>query len=108
MMARGRIRPSKPASILGLIVGIGLVLFGVAVGIPTFGAFGVLWTIVAIVITAYSAVNAFTKQGIAEQVVEFDEQTVEERLRRLEDLKRAGVLSDVEYQEQRRRIITEL
>ena len=115
MTSRGRVRPSKPASILSMIVGIALVLFGVLIAIPTFGGFGVVWTIIALAITVFAAINAFTTRGVAEQVVEFDERmpsesrmSVEERLRRLEELRRSGVVSDNEYQEQRRRIITEL
>lgn len=115
MTSRGRVRPSKPAAILGVVIGIVLVIFGLAVGIQTFGGFGVVWTIIALAITVFNAINAFTTRGVAEQVVEFDERTpsdrgisVEERLRRLEELRRSGVVSDNEYQEQRRRIIAEL
>lgn len=116
-MARGRVRPSKPASVLGLIVGIGFVIFGLSgFGGSDFGAFGALWLVVALGITVMSAINVFTKSGVAEQVVEFDAppppsaapESVEQRLARLEQLRRTGAVSTEEYQQQRARIIGDL
>ncbi len=118
-MARGRIRPSKPASVFSMIVGIVFVFIGVAVVIPEFDGFGVLWTLMALGIAVVSAINVFTSRGVAQEVVEFDMPTqsmpgaprrepVEERLRELEQLKSRGLLSDVEFQEQRKRILGDL
>ncbi len=116
MRARGRVRPSKPASIWGMIVGAALVIFGLTVGISQFGAFGVVWTLFAVGITVMSAINAFSSRGIAQEVVEFDvpeqrgprPESVEQRLARLDDMRRGGLIREDEYQEQRRRILGDL
>ena len=52
-MARKRVtyRPSKAGSALGGVVGGLFVLIGLFVAIPTFGLFGVLWTLIAVGIT---------------------------------------------------------
>lgn len=101
---------------MSMIVGAVLVAFGLSMGISEFGAFGVLWTLLALGFTVAAAINAFTARGIAQEVVEFDvpapdgrhAESVEERLERLEDMKRGGLLRDDEYQEQRRRILGDL
>lgn len=108
---RGRIRPSKPASILSMIVGIVFVFIGLAVVIPEFGGFGYLWTLMALGIAVFSAINTFTAHGVSQEVVEFDaapEESIEMRLEKLEKLKSQGMLSEAEYREQRNRILTEL
>lgn len=118
-MPRARIRPSKPASVFTMVVGIALVVVGVSAVVPEFGAFGLLWTLVALGITVFSAINAFTTRGVAGEVVEFDPSTqptpeprrrdsVEDRLSRLEQLRRRGLLSDAEFHEQRNRILADL
>ena len=121
MRGRGRVRPSKPMSALGLIVGIVFVCIGVFVAIPGAGAFGVFWTLIALAITGYHAVNLFSERGVAHEVVEFDtspsarsEPSVppttspEQRLTLLEELKRKGLPNDEEYEEQRKRILDDL
>ena len=116
MRVRGRVRPSKPMSAIGLIIGIGFVCIGVFAAIPNVGAFGVFWTFIALAITGYHAVNLFSKNGVAEEVVDFDtsmqpdsassrEEPLEHRLARLDTLKRQGLVSDREYEEQRKRIL---
>ncbi|XTP35522.1 SHOCT domain-containing protein [Mycobacterium sp. TJFP1] len=101
-----------------MIVGVAFIFIGVSMVIPEFGSFGVLWTLVALGITVYSAINVFTARGVAQEVVEFDSPTqwhgaprgesIEARLRELEELRGRGVLSEAEYQQQRNRILTEL
>lgn len=99
---------------MGFVVGVILVLFGVAVAVPNFGGFGVIWTIAALGITVFMAINAFTSRGLSERVIEFDTPTpsapasIEERLTKLDELKKSGLVSETEYREQRMRIISEL
>ena len=116
MRGRGRIRPSKPASVVGMIAGIVFVIVGLFVVIPNAGIFGVVWTLFAVIGTIYSAANVFSEEGISHEVVEFDsdisnikdEDGVESRLETLESLKQKGLINDKEYQEQREKILKEL
>ena len=119
MRAQGSIRPGKPVSAMGFVVGIVFVGIGLVVVIPETGAFGVLWTFVAIAITAYHGYNLFSERGAALGVVDFEttqspgfaapaELSPEQRLARLDDLKTRGLVSEQEYSEQRKRILDEL
>jgi hypothetical protein len=131
MRTRGKIKPSKASSAFGLILGTVFLGLGLFVLIPIFGLFGVVWTGIALVITAFSAVNVFSDQGIATEVYEFESKpsrtpkasessttppppkafphkTVEERLQSLDELKRKGLITPDEHQAQRQRILNEL
>ncbi|HEY3394080.1 MAG TPA: hypothetical protein VGK58_15310 [Lacipirellulaceae bacterium] len=50
-MARIRVKPSRSQAALAMVVGIAFVGFGLFVGIPTFGVFGIVWTLVAVAMT---------------------------------------------------------
>ena len=119
MRATGQVRPSKPASAIGMIVGAVFVGIGVFVVIPGAGLFGVLWTLLALVGTGYHAANVFSEQGVAHEVVEFDTSSQagrqasataspEQRLSKLDKLKQQGLVSEEEYTEQRTRILDDL
>ena len=119
MRATGQVRPSKPASAIGIVVGAVFVGIGVFVVIPGAGLFGVIWTLLALVGTGYHAANVFSEHGVAHEVVEFDtssqaEQQAsataspEQRLSNLDKLKQQELVSDQEYTEHRTRILDEL
>ena len=109
MSRRIRVKPSKGESVAGAIVGILFIFMGLFVAIPTFGAFGIIWTLVAAVITIVNGVNAFSNKGIAthEIIVEDDsrvetsnynssqskEKTPEERLNTLQRLYDKGTIT---------------
>ena len=113
---RARIRPSKPNSFLALLIGSAFTILGIFFILPQGGWFGILWTGVAAVITAYHAVNLFREGGIADEVVDFETggalegepANVETRLKRLEELKGRGLINEAEYNEQRSRILKEI
>ena len=63
-------RPSKVSGAFGLIFGCVFVLIGIFVVIPSAGAFGILWTLLAVCITGYNAYVAFGKKYIAEEEYE--------------------------------------
>lgn len=79
---RGRVRPGKASSLLGMVVGVGFVVFGlVAFGGgdrggfggmagPEFGAFGLVWLLGAVGITGFHAYNYFSAEGAS--TVEWD------------------------------------
>lgn len=118
MRARGRVRPSKPVSAIAFIVGIVFVVIGFFI-FSRAGIFGVFWTLAALAITCYHAINLFTDHGIAIEVVDFDTSTqprqyesptklAEQRLASLDELKRKGLITPQEYEEQRKRILEEI
>ena len=108
---RVRVRPSKPASAIGMIVGIVFVGIGVFVVIPIFGLFGILWTLVAAAIGIFNAVNLFSDRGIAATQFDIDgadflgrqsdQLPFDERLRKLEQLRTEKLITEVEYQQKR-------
>ena len=119
MFRRGEQVSDNP--VLGLISGV----FGIAVGIffvmPTFGLFGVLWTLFAIVLTGYNAYRVFyvppradaeefpaPPQVILQSTPVVDEPTPEERLRTLDRLKKDGLIEEHDYYWKRDEIMKEL
>ena len=59
MRRRVTYRPSKASGVFGGVVGGIFVLIGLFVAIPTFGAFGILWTLIAVGITGMNLYQAF-------------------------------------------------
>ncbi len=116
MWGRGKVRQSKPLSLVMMIVGIVFMGIGVFVLIPGPVAFGILWTLLSAGLTAYNAVNVFSERGVAHEVVDFQtsmgpdakEPDVESRLKKLESLKRQGLVTDEEYKQQRERMLAEM
>lgn len=64
-MKKIAMRPSKPVAFLGTLGGLCLSIFGLLYAIPNLGVFGIIWTIIAFLITLYYAINLFTKNGLA-------------------------------------------
>lgn len=73
-MKKVSIRPSRPVSLLGFIIGICFIVLGVFYAIPNLGLFGIVWTIGAAVITIFYAINLFSEKGIS-----FYQVTIEEK-----------------------------
>jgi len=104
---------------MGLIVGIGFIGIGIFVAIPNAGLFGIFWTLLATAITGYHAVNLFSDHGVATEVVDFESlsnsttvqgttQSIEARIKKLEQMKVSGLISLTEYDSQRNRILNDL
>jgi len=112
-MARIRVKPSRPQAALAMVVGIAFVCFGVLVGIPTFGVFGIFWTLMAVAVTIYFAINVFSPKGLAHTEIDIEhdaepqerELQFDERLRRLERLREEQLISAEEYQRKRAEIM---
>ncbi len=58
-MKRVRVKPSKEVSLVTMVGGIVMIVLGVIWVIPTFGAFGIVWTIFAVAITDYHALMPY-------------------------------------------------
>ena len=127
---RVRVQPSKPAMILSLFVGIIFVLVGIFIAIPTFGLFGIFWTMVAVLITIGNIAPMFGKEGHTRQIIiedEYEDLTddpdlrdphpstaapyvseAEQRLTELQTLYNKGLISRDEYDEKRAKILEDL
>ena len=118
-MSRKRItyRPSKAQSILGGVVGGLFVVLGIFVVIPTFGPFGILWTLIAVGITATNLYHAFGKKYVGPRIEVEDQEpdprqpadfNAQARLEQLESLRASGLITEEEYQEKRQQIVDQL
>lgn len=111
-------RPSKGQSIFGGVVGVIFVILGLVVVIPTFGPFGILWTLIAVGITGVNLYQGFGKGYIGPEIrVEEDGEepapgeeplSAEERLRQLRSLYDQRLITQEEYESKREEILKEL
>ncbi|MBS6281624.1 MAG: SHOCT domain-containing protein [Oscillospiraceae bacterium] len=105
----------------GGVVGVIFVLIGVFVVIPTFGPFGILWTLFAVAITGMNLYQAFGKGYVGPEIhiEEDDEGTCEtpapvggvsaqDRLTELRALYDQRLITQEEYEEKRREILKDL
>lgn len=128
-MRRRRVtyRPSKAQGAFGVVFGVVFVMIGLFMVIPVFGPFGILWTLIAVGITAMNAYQAFGKNYTGPQItIEEDEELsrapsspasqthdhipstsldVKGRLEQLKELKEAGLLTQEEYDKKRQEIL---
>ena len=122
-MARKRIRvkPGRAQSRMGFFAGLLFCLIGVFMVIPIFGVFGIFWTLMAVIITALSGINAFSDKGMASHEIIIDEESrasesgdnrrkenIESRLRMAEKLYGGGSITKDELDEKRREILKEI
>lgn len=120
---RGKIKPSKPASIVQMIMALIFTIIGITVVMPAIKEsdgpvwFGVLWTLVAIGLGIQAAVNAFSEEGLPTEEFTTSQtpaptsppaKTAEDRLAELATLKEKGLLEPHEYEAKRREIIDDL
>ena len=106
-------RPSKAQSLLGGVVGVAFVLIGLFVVIPQVGLFGLLWTGMAVAVTAINFYHAFGKGYMGPKIEIEDEgqppaETAEERLKKLQTLYDQRLITPEEYEEKRKEILKEL
>jgi hypothetical protein len=114
-VARYRVMPSKPLSAISMVVGIVFVGIGLFVVIPSAGAFGIFWTLLAGAIAVYHAINLFSDDGFASSKIieeggsrpETESLPFDERIRRLDQLRKDGLVTDDEYQRKRTELMNE-
>lgn len=113
-------RPGKSSGIMGLIFGSVFVLIGIFVAIPTFGAFGILWTLLAVCITGFNVYQAFGK-GYQGPEIHFEQDgeipgssgatptgETEQRLKELRALYDQRLITQEEYDRKREDILNRL
>jgi hypothetical protein len=118
MSKRVRVKPGKGQSMAGFVGGLIFCFLGLFFVVPIFGPFGFIWTLFAVIMTIINGYNAFSDKGVAthEITIEDDvtfgnpagEKTAEERLQELKQLYEKGMITDEEYQEKRRQILSEI
>lgn len=112
---RMRYRPSKASCILGGIVGLVFTCIGLFVVIPTFGLFGILWTLLALGSAIYQFAMAEGMVSMGSWSVEDEEdgtepggKSAQDRLTELKSLYDRGLISRDEYEEKRKDILKDL
>ena len=120
MSQKIRVRPTKPVTIMALVVAAAMGLFGLffmgilineGAGIGV--GFMVLWLAVLAVIIVYYVYNLKSKTGVIEIDTENGTPGIETaadfetRIRKLERLKKDGLLTDDEYRTKRSEILSE-
>ena len=118
MRRRMRYRPSKASCIFSGIVGIIFSCIGLFVVIPSFGPFGILWTLIAIGITVYQFAMAAGKVSMGSWSIEdedgagegnnSDRKSAQDRLTELQNLYDRRLISQEEYEQKRQEILKEL
>ena len=133
MSRRIHVRPGKGQSKMGFGVGIIFCLIGLFVAIPTFGPFGIFWTAIAAWITYVNYKNGFTDEQIDSHVIDIEddgqnvtatryggyrnysyedesvnEDSMEERLRKLQSLYDQSLITYEEYEQKKKEILDEL
>lgn len=111
-------RPGKAQALFGGVVGILFIGIGLFVAVPTFGPFGILWTLMAVGITAFNFYTAFGKNYAGPEIhIEEDNGSEPEdapaehhaaRLERLRSLYDQRLITQEEYEEKRKEIVKEL
>lgn len=108
-------RPSKGQSVMGGVMGGVFVLIGLFVIIPTFGVFGIVWTLFAIGITLINLYQALGKGYVGPEIhIEEDGEAqepaggVQDRLRALQSLYDQRLITQEEYEEKRKEILKDL
>lgn len=120
MARKLRIRPNPVGSFFGGILALVFVGIGVFFVIPNAGAFGVFWTLMAVIGAVTSFYNAFSDRGIATEIVEVDDdgnrsdggmtgtRSTEARLHQLDQLRARGVVTAEEHERRRAEILREI
>lgn len=116
-------RPSKASSTMGGVMGVIFVFIGLVVVIPTFGAFGILWTLFAGVIAGVNFYQGFGKGYVGPEIniENLDEDGLgdipapvgggvssQDRLIELRTLYDQRLITQEEYEEKRKAILKEL
>ncbi|MBF0707856.1 SHOCT domain-containing protein [Alkalihalobacillus hwajinpoensis] len=113
MSSHFRVKPSKVSSMIGMIAGFLFVIIGIAF-VSQIGAFGIVWTVFAIFITGYHALNVFSKNGVSTYQADVDrdddkgassDQDYESKIRQLHRLKEDHIITDEEYQKKKAELL---
>lgn len=118
MRRRYRVKPSKPVSLLAGIVGVVFVFLGIFVIIPTFGAFGLLWTAIAGGMGGMHLYNFFSEKGAGLYRIDVEDDSVPNetrgnnekvdfdiKLRKLQKLYDDRIITKEEFEKKRKKLM---
>ena len=115
MGKRIKVKPSKAQSRFSAVFGLIFCLIGFFVVIPTFGPFGILWTVAAAWATFISFKNGFTDEGVPTREIVIEDtdavvspNDIEARLTQLDSLYNKGLITRDEYDSKRKEILSDL
>lgn len=104
-----KVKPGKTQSKFGFAVGVVFVIIGCVVVIPTFGPFGIFWTIIAGFLAVSNFKNGFSDEGIATHEIIVEDNGngagIEEKLKTLESLYHQGLITQEEYDKKRKEVL---
>jgi len=111
-----RIKPGKTQSKIGVAIGVVFCFIGLFFVIPTFGPRGILWTVLAVIITVINGLNGFTEKGVSTHEIvvddcdntEFDEELIKEKLKKLKEMYEDELISAEEYEMKKKEILDKL
>lgn len=117
-----RIHPSKPSMVLSLVVGVIFCLLGVFIVIPTFGVFGLFWTLISAGITVVNAMPLFSGEdrdlyhtmtieedgGYDGLAADTESDDIAARLEKLKALYDRRLITTEEYESKREEILRRL
>ena len=117
-----RIHPSKPSMVLSLVVGVIFCLLGVFIVIPTFGVFGLFWTLISAGITVVNAMPLFSGEdrdlyhtmtieedsGYDSPAADTQSDDAAARLEKLKELYDRRLITAEEYESKREEILRRL
>jgi amino acid permease len=114
MSVRAYVRPGKMVSVIAIIAGCGMLLFGSSfLGGDDSSIFMVFWNLILIIIIGYNVYNLISRKAssVATNEIDLDlpdskgKGTVEEKLRSLERLKKEQLITEKEYLQKRKEIM---
>lgn len=102
------IKPSRGLSVVIMATGIIMGIFGAVSGVPTKGTFGIIWTLIIVLIVVFGGINAFGS-GFPLYRIDSDDRSSEcsipgkslEIIQRLYDQR---LISEEEYKQLRKNI----
>ena len=107
----------KGSSLIVTLIGAGM-LFGAFSGglLEEAGPFGIVWALACVAIMAFALFSAFNRKVAEEGIVDIEEkqgsasprESIETRLRHLDELRQGRLVTDEEYRTQRQKILDSL
>ncbi|MBN2796360.1 MAG: hypothetical protein JXR88_13195 [Clostridia bacterium] len=108
-MRKKSLKPSKTQSVIGFIVGLCFIGFGLTTFIKI-GVLGILWTGLAFIITIMHGINIFTHRGNSTMSIEDSDKKndIEGRLSKLDLLRVQRLITSEEYDIKKTNVLQDL
>lgn len=101
-------RPGNMMSVMGLILGLVMLAIVIFYVIPKIGQTGYIYAAAALLICAMNVFTIINSSRNTRKIKKNPADELAERLRRLDELREQGVITQQEYEEKRREILREI